>query len=277
MSRYKSTNENQYSKLIKEGRGQGVKQDYKPWLTVRDVPSEGLSTRIAGWKTGRIHHFLSKLELSFFYVLEWASAVTDIREQYPLPLEATIEIADKLGIKHPAVPKTQERAVMTTDFLIDVYHNDQPKLLARSIKPSTELASNRVIEKIMIEKTYWEEQGIDFKVVTEREIPMILSKNVEFIYMAKHLSDSPGITEDLLWKLEPFIYQKMQGTPIPLAKIALEVDEIIGLEPGTSLWIVKHLIANRYWEVDMYETIDTSKPLNFSRADTLLDKGRVVI
>lgn len=100
---------------------------------------------------------------------------------------------------------------------------------------------------------------------------------MEFIYMAKHLSDSPGITEDLLWKLEPFIYQKMQGAPIPLAKIALEVDGIIGLEPGTSLWIVKHLIANRYWEVDMYETIDTSKPLNFSRADTLLDKGRVVI
>lgn len=44
---------------LKKGIGQGHGKDYKPWLTVRDVPSQGLSTRVRGWKTGRVHHFLS--------------------------------------------------------------------------------------------------------------------------------------------------------------------------------------------------------------------------
>ena len=49
--------------MIKEGRGQGHGSEYRLWLTIRDVPSQGLSTRFPGWKTGRVHHFLSQLEL----------------------------------------------------------------------------------------------------------------------------------------------------------------------------------------------------------------------
>jgi len=40
------------------GRGKGTGASYLPWLRVQDVPSKGLSTRVEGWKTGRIHHFL---------------------------------------------------------------------------------------------------------------------------------------------------------------------------------------------------------------------------
>lgn len=32
---------------------------YKPWLTIQDVASHGRSHRIAGIRTGRVHHFLS--------------------------------------------------------------------------------------------------------------------------------------------------------------------------------------------------------------------------
>ena len=82
------------ARFVACGRGQGTGVSYLPWLLVRDVPSKGLSTRIEGWKTGRIHHFLSELELMYYYVLEWSKIVLDIREQYPLlPLEETISIA----------------------------------------------------------------------------------------------------------------------------------------------------------------------------------------
>ena len=33
-------------KWIKEGRGQGFGNSYKPWLTIRDVSSEGRSHRV---------------------------------------------------------------------------------------------------------------------------------------------------------------------------------------------------------------------------------------
>lgn len=44
---------------IKEGRGQGEGKDYKPWIDIHDFPSQGRVSRCFGWKTGRIHHFMS--------------------------------------------------------------------------------------------------------------------------------------------------------------------------------------------------------------------------
>ena len=63
--------EKQQDNWIKEGRGQGYLKSYKPWVTVRDF--------------------------------DWNSSVTDIREQYPLPLQATTQIAEQAQITHPRV------------------------------------------------------------------------------------------------------------------------------------------------------------------------------
>lgn len=45
--------EEKYNRFIKEGRGQGIGKEYKPWLTVQDYPSLGRVSRVFGWKTGR--------------------------------------------------------------------------------------------------------------------------------------------------------------------------------------------------------------------------------
>ncbi len=36
-------------RMLKQGRGRGTHDQYKPWLTVRDVPSLGKSSRDKGW------------------------------------------------------------------------------------------------------------------------------------------------------------------------------------------------------------------------------------
>jgi len=104
-------------KRLKQGRGQGRGADYQPYLRVQDVPSQGLATRIRGWKTGREHHFLSPLECHYFFLLEWSPLIVDIREQFPLDLDETRAIAADLGIRHPTNPRTREPIVMTTDFV----------------------------------------------------------------------------------------------------------------------------------------------------------------
>jgi hypothetical protein len=76
-------------KWIAEGRGQGHGKNYAPWLRARDVPSNGYVNRILGWKTTRRHEFLSNLEASYFYLLEWSPFVSDVREQFPLNLDET--------------------------------------------------------------------------------------------------------------------------------------------------------------------------------------------
>lgn len=81
---------------IKEGRGQGVGNNYKPWFSVRDVASEGRSHRVYGHLTNRTHHLLSDLELATFLLLQWRPTTTDIREQFPLDPTYTKQITVRL-------------------------------------------------------------------------------------------------------------------------------------------------------------------------------------
>lgn len=53
-SKYTLT-ETQINKRIKEGRGAGQLSNYKPWLYVNEVPSEGRSQRVFSHLTGRVN------------------------------------------------------------------------------------------------------------------------------------------------------------------------------------------------------------------------------
>ncbi|MEW6540812.1 MAG: TnsA endonuclease N-terminal domain-containing protein [Bacillota bacterium] len=209
---------------------------------------------------------MSQLELKYFYTLEWSPAVTDIREQYPLPLDQTLEIAGRLQIKHPTDPKTKEAAVMTTDFVIDVCTAGGTELRARTVKMAKDLNSRRALEKLEIERTWWQEQGMDWGIVTENEIPEPLAANVRWVHKARDLSSAPDISPHILGQIEHGLSKQMERRRNPLAHAALAVDEQLGLEPGSSLWVVRHLIANRYWLVDMNTVIDTGKPLAVTRS-----------
>jgi hypothetical protein len=190
MSRYAKISPQKIREWIREGRGQGHGEQYKPWYKVQNVPSLGYAHRVLGWKTNRRHEFLSNLELFFFYLLEWALSVIDVREQFPLlPLDETVAIAKELGFKHPVVPGTHTLAVMTTDFLVDVRHNGSIKEYARTIKPSRALDSKRVLEKFEIERRFWLRRGVDWGVVTEHGIPTDFVKNVEWLHPYKDITN----------------------------------------------------------------------------------------
>ncbi|WP_226002848.1 TnsA endonuclease N-terminal domain-containing protein [Paenibacillus sp. BJ-4] len=176
---------------IKEGRGQGHFSEYKPWLTVHDVPSIGIVTRILGWKSGRLHHYLSEhFELAHHYQMEWSEQVIDIRKQSPLlPLDKTLYIAQKLGIKHPTDPKNKLPIIMTTDMLLTVKQEESIKFIAHSIKPSNKL-TKRVVEKLQIEKEFFKDQKIEGALITERQINYNLVRNVEWLHMRENLTYS---------------------------------------------------------------------------------------
>src|SRR3954466_14591115 len=92
-----------FERWIAEGRGAGEGPNYSPWFTVQDVASTGYVSRVRGWKTRRQHHLLSNIETGYFYTLEWAPGVIDIREQFPLRLDTTQRIAAERGIIHPRI------------------------------------------------------------------------------------------------------------------------------------------------------------------------------
>lgn len=247
--------EKKISEMEKEGRGQGTGENYKPWITIQDFPSSGLVTRSKGWKTKRIHHFLSKLERDYFYVLEWNHSVVDIREQYPLTREDTLFIAENKGLKHPTDPKSQIPIVMTTDFLITLSNSEGITHVARTIKPSKELENERTIEKFEIERSYWEQRGIDWGIITEKEMPKNMIENVEWLHSSYfEIEDLPSSTlQTYIQQMKTFI-QKYNTSII---EMVTEFDNKYQLDNGMGLEILKHLIARRELQVDINQKIHT--------------------
>ncbi len=65
-------------------------------LKLTDVPSRGTCTIVAGCE----HHLLSRIERSYFYVLECQDVVGEVKDQTPLlPLTRTLQIVRELGIR----------------------------------------------------------------------------------------------------------------------------------------------------------------------------------
>lgn len=163
-----------------EGLGQGV--GYKPWYDARCTRTHGVSSQTFGIKTGRIHHGLSANEKNFFYLIEFDPLVIDIREQFPLfPLSLSMRMSEELGIKHPVIPYTQVPSVVTTDFLITYLKNDEPHYAAFSVKPKEGLAKIRDLEKQELERVWWEQIGVPWKIFINRDIDKLVANNIRWI------------------------------------------------------------------------------------------------
>jgi hypothetical protein len=249
------------ARKLEEGRGTGHGSAYRPWLTVQEVRSNGYVSRIAGWKTKRQHEFFSNIETDYFYLLEWSKSVIDIREQFPLlPLEETLKIAADCGYEHPRDPRTKAPIVMTTDFRISGASGITRLEYARTIKPQQMLSSRRVLEKFEIERRYWNGRGVSWGIVTENDIPEELVRNVQWVHRYHDRSSVAHVNPNISRAISKMVAEFLE-TGNSLSAAALAADDRIGLAAGTSLSVVRHLIATREWQVDMLRLIQPAQPL----------------
>lgn len=261
----------QVEKWIKEGRGNGIGSDYKPWLKIQDVSSKGRSTRLKGIKTNRQHEFLSDLERNYFYLTEYSGFIVDIREQFPLlPLEETIVIADELGLKHPTDPKTNELIVMTTDFLLTVDKGEGLVELARTIKMKDELLKERVIEKFEIERVYWERRQIDWGIVTELEIPKEMARNISYIhdyYDIQQYDAFQNISSQHIEDLAMALLQRILNESQSIREITNVFDKETHMPFGSGMTLFYHLLAQKIIQVDMLEPLNVEQQVVIQSID----------
>ena len=176
------------ARFLKLGRGSGTFANYIPWHRVsRSDPSSCGRSHLQMWR-GRQRELLSDGEwVGLFFAISIQN-LFDLREQFPLPLEGgphetsayradtpptlypgTLEIAKRLGVKHP---KTNEKGksaewVMTTDFLLVLQAPSKKlALLAVSFKPKADLKNKRTKELLMIEREYWTARGVTWLLIT---------------------------------------------------------------------------------------------------------------
>lgn len=242
----------------KEGRGQGHGKDYKPWYTAKQIPSHGKTHRPRGIKTGREHLLLSDWEYFYFLLVDWTTLVADIREQFPLlDIDETVEIATELGVEHPIEPNTGLLKVITTDFFLDFHDNSE---LAVSFKPYKKI-TEREIEKMEIERVYWQRRGIAWELITDKDVPVVYAKNIDYVHSTFNLDDY-GITEGMIKRARILMDSKISKRNLGLSDITEEVDDRLGLNPGTTLTIARHLIITKKWVVNMNNPINVNEPLD---------------
>lgn len=249
-------------KMIKEGRGQGIGSEYKPWIKIQDVPSLGRATRLRGIKTGRQHEFLSDMETNYFYILEYAENVVDIREQFPLlPIEDTILIAEELGIQHQKNPQTGEVIVMTTDFFITVKNNNEFYEIARTIKAKDELINRRILEKFEIERVYWQKRNIEWGIVTDNEIDKSIAHNISFVHAYNDIRNLDCFNQIGASELQDLVYEfikRLLDSNRSIRTICNQFDNDMSLEKGSGLSIFKYLVISKIINIDITEKIDVN-------------------
>lgn len=218
----------------------------------------GRASRIFGWKTQRIHHFFTDSETRYFYLLEWEDNVIDIREHYPLlNYEDIVKEKDDLNFDYFKDKNSGEYYVLSTSFLITVKELDgKIKYIARSLKASSELEKKISIERLEIERRYWEGKCIDWGIVTEKDIPVIKAKNIEWLHSSKDEVTNRGLTEENLPFLVDDYMNMMQKSSEPIRVFNKRFEEEQNLSTGTGLFIFKYLLAAKMIEVDMNKEIN---------------------
>jgi hypothetical protein len=248
MSRIKWT-EKKIAERQKAGYGEGSGSAYNPWLEVFDLSSTGRSRRVWSSKTGRAHHLFSDVEHDIFIAAEWSRSVIDIREQYPLDREITQTIAHDLKIRHPHYPGTQVPTVMTVDFLLTVRTADGEDYIALNAKRDEEAEDETSLEKLEIQRSYFQALGIPHHLIYHSRIPKQKIANIYWIRDAQlktgETEPHAGFYDQLKSRMAGELASYDASDDSPLAAYCASFDMRYGVEPGTGLRIARMLMQER--------------------------------
>lgn len=247
---------NKYRKHIKEERGIGEGADYIPWTKINEFSSKGRATRIMGIKTKRIHHFHSDNQLRTFFIFEWSNKVIDIRECYPLlDFFETVDDKDDLALDKFSDNESGDQFVITTNFLVTLREADgKTKYIARAVKNCSELNKKITIEKLEIEKRYWQSKGIEFKVITDRELNRQLCKNIQWI--RETLLDNSIDVEEKDQLSTQLHFHLLNNKSILVKDVLKDFESRYDVAKGTALYLFRYLLAIKRIATDMTQTIN---------------------
>ena len=171
-----------WDKFVKEGRGDGRCETYRPAFTVREVCSRTQRERVFIGRFGRTFENMSHGETLTLLQLDWNDDVAEVREQFPLDPDITAKIADELHLCHPGY--TRGGTIMTTDFLVTWKKPDGSVFKkAFQVKSSErDLENGRTRAKLQIESEYWKRKGIPWCVLLSKSYNRIFCSNLEILH-----------------------------------------------------------------------------------------------
>lgn len=255
---------------IKDRLWERDRSEYIPFLSVRSVPTKGKANRIMGWKTGREHHFLSKLEYAAFYHFDWSDDVLDIKEQYPLfPMEALQNISVEAGIDYPSY--NGEPIIMTTDFLVTANKNGKIVHYARTVLPSSALSNERILKNFEIERRFFKSKNIDWGIITEKELSDVFSNNMEILHSNKLINNGTILEKQYVFAMYKQLAEGIETSTsknMPIAYTLTQLSKNLNINISDITEIFLKAIVDKIIVLDIY-----NKPLNI----TTLTRGDVKV
>lgn len=162
-----------------------MKEQYKSAIKVKDFSSKGTVSRMFSKKTGRIHHLLTVLEKNSFLLLDFDENVIDIKEHYEL-----VDIRDIVDDSDIDWSYYKDYKI-STSFVIEMKDG---KKKAISCKNSSELYKRNVQLFLEIQRRYYEEKGIEWCIITNKDLPDKRLKNIKWL----RLGDSTNYNKDIV-------------------------------------------------------------------------------
>lgn len=254
-------NEEKLQRYRKDGRGQGDFESYKGFTQIQDFGSLGRSSRIRTWKCNRVVHLLSDIETRYFYLTEFDDSVIQVKEHFPLyDFEEVVGEQEDIDIRKFKDKKTEYPYILTTTFLMTLKGSDGNTYeVARSVKASHELEKQTVIERFELIRRYFAEREIDWGLVTQKEIPLVKAKNIEWIHPARFLEETTNFSKEDISYLTRLLMESFYKNSRAIREITSSFDTQLNLEGGSGLLLLKHLLATKQLKVDMNKKIDLNQ------------------
>lgn len=230
-------------------------------LKVTTFSSKGRVSRVCSYKCkNKVIHLQSDNQMRLFMMLEWEDTIKNIEVNVELHnIEQILTDVDNLKLYKFRDKETGELFQLHTNFLVTLnHHSVVEKQIAISVKSLSELQRKTVIEKLEIERRYWEAKGIRFSVITEKEIDKQFVNNI--MWVRDTISDKSLRDKDILAeKLYYFIQDNQEGI---VKNILIEFDYKECIKEGTALFLLRYLIADKQIQVDMKKSIKLNEKIN---------------
>jgi hypothetical protein len=170
----------QFRSRIRKGRGVGRGVQYKSWLKIKDVPSQGTSSSVRGICIERPYHALSQLETIYLYLTERKQSVIDIREQWPiLDIDRTLQLCEERGVRHAYNGPYPEP--FTIDFLVTEQVDGQTIHRAASIKTPEAATDVEVRKRLAVEHIWCQERQIPWFLVDTSSFDRLMLDTLRFM------------------------------------------------------------------------------------------------
>ena len=269
---------NKWKKDINQGQ-------YRPFITVRKVNKVGRRHWMYCPQQCRDVHLLSDGEFRAYNILLWSKGTVAVMEQYALDVDETMEIAKRLGFVHPRNHDTNEVHIMTTDFVVRRLNpiTSEVQSIAYTFKYFDQIyddldgkqkaKSYRTWQKFSIENEYWNERGIEYRVITERDATKERCWNIEFCQRAANINFPVKHLEIFLnvfkgnWQQTPFA---------SLDKLVNRTACQMDLTNNYVLDLFKHAVINELLVVEHTHCLRSFRPV-ILRLEPLVDDSSVNI